>query len=80
MVTIQSHRNAIGSYYDKACFLSFYGHGNSNSFLRHTNWQNPVIKIKGFVKLFGHLSLLMILVLFCVGLIVQMRTLRVIRG
>ena len=33
--------------------------------------KNPVIKIKGFVKLFGHLSLKMILVLFCVGLIVQ---------
>ena len=71
MVTIQAHRNAIGSYYDKAHLLSSYGHGNSNSLSRHTNCKNPVIKIKGFVKLFGHLSLKMILVLFCVGLIVQ---------
>ena len=71
MVTIQAHRNAIGSYYDKAHLLSSYGHGNSNSLSRHTNCKNPVIKIKGFVKLFDHLSLKIILVLFCVGLIVQ---------
>ena len=71
MVTIQAHRNAIGSYYHKAHLLSSYGHGNSNSLSRHTNCKNPVIKIKGFVKLFDHLSLKMILVLFCVGLIVQ---------
>ena len=71
MVTIQSHQNAIGSYYNKARLLSSYGHGNSNSLSRHTNCKNPVIKIKDFVKLFGHLSLKMILVLFCVGLIVQ---------
>ena len=71
MVTIQAHRNAIGSYYDKARLLFSYGHGNSNSLSRHTNCKNPVIKIKGFVKLFDHLSLKMILVLFCVGLIVQ---------
>ena len=71
MVTIQAHRNAIGSYYDKACLLSSYGHGNSNSLSRHTNCKNPVIKIKGFVKLFGYLSLNMILALFCAGLIVQ---------
>ena len=50
---------------------SSYGHGNSISLSRHTNCKNPVIKVKGFVKLFGHLSLKMILVLFCVGLIVQ---------
>ena len=30
-----------------------------------------MFKTKGFVKLFGHLSLKMILELFCVGLIVQ---------
>ena len=71
MVTIQAHRNAIGSYYHKAHLLSSYGHGNSNSLSRHTNCKNPVIKIKGFVKLFGHLSLQMIRVLFYVGLIVQ---------
>ena len=71
MVTIQAHRNAIGSYYDKACLLSSYGHGNSNSLSRHTNCKNPVIKIKGFVKLLCHLSLKMILILFCFGLIVQ---------
>ena len=71
MVTIQAHRNAIGSYYDKAHLLSSYGHGNSNSLSRHTNCKNPVIKIKDFVKLFDHLSLKMILVLFCVGLIVH---------
>ena len=71
MVTIQAHRNAIGSYYDKACLLSLYRHGNSNSLSRHTNCKNPVIKIKGFVKLFRHLSLKMILVLFCDGLLVQ---------
>ena len=55
----------------KARLLFSYGHGNSNSLSRHTNCKNPVIKIKGFVKLFDHLSLKMILVLFCVGLIVQ---------
>ena len=66
-----SYRNAIGSYYDEARLLSSYGHGNSNSLSRHTNCKNPVIKIKGFAKLFGHLALKMILVLFCVGLIVQ---------
>ena len=71
MVTIQAHQNAIGSYCDKARCLSSYGHGNSNSLSRHTNCKNPVIKIKRFVKLFGHLSLKMILVLFCVRLIVQ---------
>ena len=49
--------------------LSSYG--NSNSLSRHTNCKNSVIKIKGFVKLFVHLSLKMIMVLFCVGLIVQ---------
>ena len=54
MVTIQAHRNAIESYYDKARFLSPYGHGNSKSLLRHANCKTPVIKIKGFVKLFGH--------------------------
>ena len=70
MVTIQSHQNAIGSYYNKARLLSSYGHGNSNSLSRHTNCKNPVIKIKGFVKLFDHLSLKMILVLLCVELIV----------
>ena len=69
MLTIQAHRNAVGSYYDKARLLFSYGHGNSNSLSRHTNCKNPVIKIKGFVKLFGHLSLKMIL--FCIGLIVQ---------
>ena len=69
MVTIQAHRNPIGSYYDKARLFFSYGHGNSNSLSRHTNWKNPVIKIKGFVKLCGHLSLTMIL--FCIGLIVQ---------
>ena len=52
--------------------LSSYGHGDSNNSLsRHRNCKNTVIKIKGFVKLFGHLSLKMILVLFCVELIVQ---------
>ena len=51
--------------------LSSCGHGNSNSLSRHTNCRNPVIKIKGFVKLFDHLSLKMELVLFCVGLMVQ---------
>ena len=51
--------------------LSSYGHGNTNSLSCHTNCKNPVIKIKGFVKLFGHLSLQMIWVLFYVGLIVQ---------
>ena len=71
MVTIQAHRNAIGSYYDKARLLSSYGHGNSNSLSRHTNCKNPVIKIKGFIKLFGHLSLKMILALLGVGVIVQ---------
>ena len=71
MVTIQAHRNAIGSYYDKPHFLSLYRHGNSNSLSRHTNCKNPVIKIKVFVKLFGKLLLKMILVLFCVRLIVQ---------
>ena len=71
MVTIQTHRNAIGSYHDEARLLSLYGHGNSNLLSRHTNCKNPVIKIKGFIKLFGYLSLKMILVLFCVGLIVQ---------
>ena len=49
--------------------LSSYGHGNTNSLSCHSNCKNPVIKIKGFVKLFGHLSLKMIL--FCIGLIVQ---------
>ena len=71
MVTIQAHQNVIGSYYDKTRLLSPYGHGNSNSLSRYTNGKNPVIKIKGSVKLFGHLSLKMIVVLFCVGLIVQ---------
>ena len=71
MVTIQAHQNAVGSYYDKSRLLSSYGHGNSNSLSRYTNYKNPVIKIKGFVKLFDHLSLKMILVLFCVELIVQ---------
>ena len=71
MVTIQAHRNAVGSYYDKARLLSSYGHEISDSLSRHTNCKNPVIKIKSFVKLYGHLSLKMILVLFCVGLIVQ---------
>ena len=71
MVPIQTHRNSIGSYHDKARLLYSYGHGNSNLLSRHTNCKNPVIKIKGFIKLFGYLSLKMILVLFCVGLIVQ---------
>ena len=71
MVTIQTHRNAIGSYHDEARLLSLYGHGNSNLLSRHTNCKNPVIKIKGFIKSFGHLLLKMILVLFCVGLKVQ---------
>ena len=71
MVTIQAHQNAVGSYYDKSRLLSSYGHGNSNSLSRYTNYKNPVIKIKGFVKLFDHLSLKMILVLFCVGFIVR---------
>ena len=71
MVTIQAHRNAIGTYYDKARLLPSYEHGNSNSLSCHTNWKNPVMKIKGFVKLIGHLSLKMILVLFCVALIVH---------
>ena len=71
MVTIQTHRNETGSYYDKARLLSLYGHANSNSLSRHINCKIPAIRIKGFVKLFGHLSLKMILVLFCVGLIVQ---------
>ena len=70
MVTIKAHRNAVGSYYDKARSLSSYGHGNSYSLSHHTNRKNPVIKIKGFVKLFGHLSFKMILVHFCDGLIV----------
>ena len=65
MVTIQAHRNAIASYYDKVHLLSSYGHENSNSLSGHTNCKNPVIKIKGFVKLFGYLSLKMILLLFC---------------
>ena len=51
--------------------LSSYGRGNSNSLSRHTSSKIPVIKIKDFVKSFGHLSLKMILVLFCVGPIVQ---------
>ena len=71
MVTLQAHRNAIGSYYDKARLLSTYGSGNSNSLSRRTYCKNLVIKIKVFVKLFGNLSLKMILVLFCVELIVQ---------
>ena len=71
MVTIQALQNAIGSYHDKARLLSLYEHGNSSSLSRHTNCKNPVIKIKVFVKLFGHLSLKMILVFSCVGLIVQ---------
>ena len=71
MVAIQAHRNEIRSYYVKTDLLCSYGHGNSNSLMRHTNCKNPVIKMKGFVKLFGHLSLKMILVLSCAGLIVQ---------
>ena len=51
--------------------LSSYGQGSSNSLSRHTNFKNPVIKIKGFAKLFGHLSLKMILVPFYVEFIVQ---------
>ena len=51
--------------------LSSYGHGNNNSLSRHTNCKNSVFKIKGFVKLLGHLSLKMVIVLFCFGLIVQ---------
>ena len=51
MVTIQAHQNAIGSYYDKTRLLSLYGHGNSDSLSRHTNYKNPVIKMKGFVKI-----------------------------
>ena len=71
MVTIQAHRNTIGSYHDKACLLSSYEHRNSSSLSRHTNCKNPVIEIKVFVKLFGRLSLKMILLFSCVGLIVQ---------
>ena len=71
MVTIQARQNEVGSYYDKAFLLSSYGHGNSNSLSRHTNCKNLVIKIKDFVKLFSHLLLKMILVLVCVGPIVQ---------
>ena len=71
MVPIQAHRNAIGWYYDKARLLSLYGHGYSNSLSHPTNCKNPVTKMKGFVKLFGHLSLKMTLVLFCLGIIGQ---------
>ena len=71
MVTLQAHRNTIGLYYDKARLLSSYGPRNSNSLSCRTNCKNLVIKTKLFVKLFGNLSLKMMLVLFCVGLIVQ---------
>ena len=71
MVTIQAHRNAIVSYYDKARLSSSSGHGKSNSLSRHTNCKKSSNSNKSFVKLFSHLSLKMILVLFCVGLIVQ---------
>ena len=50
MVTIEAHRNAFGSYYDKARLLSLYEDGDSNSLLRHTNCKNPVIKIKGLLN------------------------------
>ena len=68
MVTIQAHGNVIGSYYDKARWLSSYGHWNSNSLSRHAICKNPVIAIKDFVKLFGLLSLKMILVFIVLGL------------
>ena len=50
MVTIEAHRNAFGSYYDKARLLSLYEDGDSNSLSRHTNCKNPVIKIKGLLN------------------------------
>ena len=59
------------SYYDKARLSSSSGHGESNSLSRHTNCKTSSNSNKSFVKLFSHLSLKMILVLFCVGLIVQ---------
>ena len=68
MVTIQAHRNAIGSYYDKDHLLPSYGQGNSNSLLRHTNCKNRVINIKDFVKLFVYLSLRWYLDFFVLGL------------
>ena len=74
MVTMQPHRNAIGSNFDKAHLLSSYGHGNSNLLSRHANCKNPVIKVKRFwvkvIKLFGQLWLKLILILFSVRLIV----------
>ena len=71
MVPIQAHWNATAWYYDKARLLSLYGHGYSNSLSRSTNCKNPVTKMKGLVKLFGHLLLKMTLVLFCLGIISQ---------
>ena len=71
MVPIQAHRNATPWYYDKARLLSLYEHGYSNSLSCPTSCKNPVTKIKGFVKLFGHLTLKMTLVLFCIGIIGQ---------
>ena len=68
MVTIQAHRNAIGSYYDKDHLLPSYGQGNSNSLLRHTNCKNRVINMKDFVKLFVYLSLRWYLDFFVLGL------------
>ena len=66
MITIQAHRNAIVSYYDKTRLSSSSEHGKINSLSRSTN-----CKKSSFVKLFSHLSLKMILVPFCIGLIVQ---------
>ena len=71
MVPIQAHRNATPWYSDKARLLSLYEHGYSNSLSCPTSCKNPVTKMKGFVKLFGHLTLKMTLVLFCIGIIGQ---------
>ena len=46
MVTIEAHRNAIVSYYDKARLSSSSRHGKSNSLSSHKVVKNAVIKIK----------------------------------
>ena len=68
MVTIQTHRAAMESYFVKAHFLSSKGKGNI--LLYDKKCESRAIK-GGFIKMFGHLNLKMILVVICVRLIIQ---------
>ena len=68
MITIQAHRGAIGSYFIKVQFLSSIGMGNI--LLYDKKCESRAIK-GGFIKIFDQLNFNIMLVVICVGLIMQ---------